>query len=46
MQVRGAPLIGVAAAYGMALAMLEDDSDANLHRAADLLINSRPPQLI
>ena len=42
MQVRGAPLIGVAAAYGMALAMLEDDSDDNLHYAADILINSRP----
>ena len=42
MQVRGAPLIGAAAAYGMALAMLEDDSDANLARAADLLITSRP----
>ncbi len=42
MQVRGAPLIGVAAVYGMALAMLEDDSDENLARAADLLIKSRP----
>ncbi len=42
MQVRGAPLIGAAAAYGMALAMLEDDSDANLLHAADLLIQSRP----
>ena len=42
MQVRGAPLIGVAAAYGMALAMLEDDSNANLHLAAHALINSRP----
>ena len=42
MQVRGAPLIGVAAAYGMALAMLEDDSDVNLHQAANVLINSRP----
>jgi methylthioribose-1-phosphate isomerase len=42
MQVRGAPLIGAAAAYGIALAMLEDDSDVNLHRAADVLINSRP----
>ena len=42
MQVRGAPLIGVAAAYGMALAMLEDDSDVNLHQAANALINSRP----
>ena len=42
MQVRGAPLIGVAAAYGIALAMLEDDSDVNLHQAANALINSRP----
>ena len=42
MQVRGAPLIGAAAAYGMALAMLEDDSDENLANAADLLIASRP----
>ncbi len=42
MQVRGAPLIGAAAAYGMALAMLEDDSDANLQQAATLLKNSRP----
>jgi methylthioribose-1-phosphate isomerase len=42
MQVRGAPLIGAAAAYGMALAMLEDDSDANLQHAANALINSRP----
>ena len=42
MQVRGAPLIGVAAAYGMALAMLEDETDAHLARAAALLIASRP----
>ncbi len=42
MQVRGAPLIGVAAAYGMALAMLEDESDAYLAQAAELLIASRP----
>lgn len=48
MQVRGAPLIGAAAAYGMALAMLEDvgisqaDSDANLARAAASLLASRP----
>ncbi len=42
MQVRGAPLIGVAAAYGMALAMLQDDSDANLLYAANVLKNSRP----
>ncbi len=42
MQVRGAPLIGVAAAYGMALAMLEDESDTNLQAAAEILKNSRP----
>jgi len=42
MQVRGAPLIGVAAAYGIALAMLADDSDANLRHAASVLKASRP----
>jgi methylthioribose-1-phosphate isomerase len=42
MQLRGAPLIGVAAAYGIALAMLEDDSDANLQHAAIVLKASRP----
>jgi methylthioribose-1-phosphate isomerase len=42
MQVRGAPLIGAAAAYGMALAMLEDDTDDCLRMAADRLIQSRP----
>ena len=42
MQVRGAPLIGAAAAYGMALAMREDESDAYLLIAAELLKNSRP----
>ena len=42
MQVRGAPLIGVAAAYGVALAILEDDSDQHLNAAANELIASRP----
>lgn len=42
MQVRGAPLIGAAAAYGMAIAMVEDDSDAYISYAADLLLASRP----
>lgn len=42
MQVRGAPLIGASAAYGMALAMLEDDGDVNLKFAAEKLIQSRP----
>jgi methylthioribose-1-phosphate isomerase len=42
MIVRGAPLIGAAAAYGMALAMAADPSDANLERAGKLLLASRP----
>ncbi|MEE9330868.1 MAG: S-methyl-5-thioribose-1-phosphate isomerase [Methylophilaceae bacterium] len=42
MQVRGAPLIGVAAAYGLALAMREDDSDTSLEFATDQLIKTRP----
>src|SRR5258707_3472077 len=42
MIVRGAPLIGAAAAYGMALAMAADPSDAALERAYDVLLASRP----
>ena len=42
MIVRGAPLIGAAAAYGMALAMREDASDEALDRAHDLLLETRP----
>lgn len=42
MQVRGAPLIGAAAAYGMALAMAEDSSDAGLNKASANLLASRP----
>ncbi len=42
MVVRGAPLIGATAAYGMALAAREDASDAGLKRAYDLLYASRP----
>ena len=42
MQVRGAPLIGAAAAYGIALAMREEDSDVHLHLAAAQLFASRP----
>ena len=42
MQVRGAPLIGATAAYGMALAMSSDASDANLAQAADVLAKTRP----
>lgn len=42
MQVRGAPLIGVAAAYGVALAMRNDPSDAALDRALRFLAEQRP----
>lgn len=42
MVVRGAPLIGATAAYGMALAANEDSSDAALKAAADLLRATRP----
>ena len=42
MQVRGAPLIGATAAYGIALAMSGDASDSNLQLAAELLGNTRP----
>ena len=42
MQVRGAPLIGAAAAYGIALATLEDDSEAHVLLAGEKLKNSRP----
>jgi methylthioribose-1-phosphate isomerase len=42
MIVRGAPLIGATAAYGLALAMREDASDAALDRVHDLLAGTRP----
>lgn len=48
MTLRGAPLIGVAAAYGMYLASIaaakgrDADFDAAVQRAADKLLNSRP----
>jgi len=42
MVVRGAPLIGAAAAYGVALAMREDAGDASLARACDTLAATRP----
>jgi methylthioribose-1-phosphate isomerase len=42
MVVRGAPLIGAAAAYGLALALRNDPSDAGLRRAYDSLLRSRP----
>src|SRR5665213_299772 len=42
MLVRGAPLIGVTAAYGMALAMRADPTDAAIDRAAATLLATRP----
>jgi methylthioribose-1-phosphate isomerase len=42
MQVRGAPLIGAAAAYGVALAAAEDPSDAALEAAIARLAATRP----
>jgi len=42
MRVRGAPLIGATAAYGVGLALREDPSDGSLRRAVDLLAATRP----
>jgi methylthioribose-1-phosphate isomerase len=42
MQVRGAPLIGVTAAYGVALGLRQDASDSQLKRVIDLLAATRP----
>jgi methylthioribose-1-phosphate isomerase len=42
MLVRGAPLIGATAAFGMALAMRQEPSDAALERAGRMLVATRP----
>jgi len=42
MLVRGAPLIGATAAYGMALAVRTDPSDTSVAKAAELLLATRP----
>jgi methylthioribose-1-phosphate isomerase len=42
MRVRGAPLIGVTAAFGIALAMARDASDESLARSAERLAATRP----
>ncbi|PKU23924.1 S-methyl-5-thioribose-1-phosphate isomerase [Telmatospirillum siberiense] len=42
MWVRGAPLIGAAAAYGVALALRSDASDARLDEACRRLLATRP----
>ena len=42
LQVRGAPLIGVTAAYGVCLALREDAGDGSLARACETLLATRP----
>ena len=42
MEVRGAPLIGATAAYGLVLAILEKNDQSFLKKSADDLIKSRP----
>ncbi len=42
MQVRGAPLVGATAAYGLCLALREDGSDGAIDRAWDRLYRTRP----
>jgi len=42
MWIRGAPLIGATAAYGLCLALREDSSDASLERNVALLLATRP----
>lgn len=42
MQVRGAPLIGATAAYGVCLALRDDQSDDALDRARETLVATRP----
>ena len=42
MEVRGAPLIGATAAYGLVLSILENNVQSFLKKSADDLIKSRP----
>ena len=42
MEVRGAPLIGATAAYGLVLAIIENIDQSFLNKSAEDLINSRP----
>jgi methylthioribose-1-phosphate isomerase len=42
MVVRGAPLIGITASYGLALAASADPSDASIGDACDRLLKTRP----
>ena len=42
MEVRGAPLIGATAAYGLVLAIIENNDQTFLKKSSQELINSRP----
>src|SRR5262249_51796012 len=42
MNTRGAPLIGVVGAYGLALAMRDDASDEHIQQMVDMLAETRP----
>ena len=42
MEVRGAPLIGATAAYGLVLSIIENNDQSFLNKSANNLINSRP----
>jgi len=42
MEVRGAPLIGATAAYGLVLAIIENNDQTFLKKSSEDLINSRP----
>ena len=42
MEVRGAPLIGATAAYGMVLSIIENNDQSFFKKSAQDLINSRP----
>ena len=42
MEVRGAPLIGATAAYGLVLSIIEKNDQSFLKKSAEDLINSRP----
>ena len=42
MEVRGAPLIGATSAYGLVLAIIENNDQSFLNKSAQDLISSRP----
>ena len=42
MEVRGAPLIGATAAYGLVLSIIENNNQSFLNKSAEDLVNSRP----